>query len=132
MNVTDRATERLVLESLGKDNPGLVEEIRRLMFVFEDIQKLSDKDIQAVLKNVETSQWAMALKGSSTQLQEKVMKNMSTRAAEILKEEMGFLGRVKVSDVEGVQQKIVDVIRSLEESGQLQRPGADSEEEFVA
>ena len=132
LNVTDRATERLVLDSLGKDNPGLVEEIRRLMFVFEDIQKLSDKDIQAVLKNVETSQWAMALKGASAQLQEKVMKNMSTRAAEILREEMGFLGRVKVSDVEGVQQKIVDVIRSLEESGQLQRPGADSEEEFVA
>lgn len=131
LNVTDRATERLVLESLGKDNPDLVEEIRRLMFVFEDVQKLSDKDIQSVLKNVETNQWAMALKGASTELQEKIMKNMSTRAAEILKEEMGFLGKVKVSDVEGVQQKIVDVIRSLEEAGQLQRPGADSEEEFV-
>ena len=131
LNVTDRATERLVLESLGKDNPDLVEEIRRLMFVFEDVQKLSDKDIQSVLKNVETNQWAMALKGASMELQEKIMKNMSTRAAEILKEEMGFLGKVKVSDVEGVQQKIVDVIRSLEEAGQLQRPGADSEEEFV-
>jgi flagellar motor switch protein FliG len=132
LNVTDRATERLVLESLGKDNPELVEDIRRLMFVFEDIQKLADKDIQSILKNVETNQWAMALKGASTQLQEKIMKNMSSRAAEILKEEMGFLGRVKVSDVEGVQQKIVDVIRGLEESGQLQRPGADAEDDFVA
>ena len=132
LNVTDRATERVVLESLTKDNPELVEEIRRLMFVFEDIQKLADKDIQTILKNVETSQWAMALKGASQQLQEKVMKNMSTRAAEILKEEIGFLGRVKVSDVESVQQKIVDILRTLEESGQLQRPGADGEEEFVA
>jgi len=60
------------------------------------------------------------------------MKNMSTRAAEILKEEIGFLGRVKVSDVEGVQQKIVDILRTLEESGQLQRPGSAGEEEFVA
>jgi len=65
-------------------------------------------------------------------LQEKVIENASTRAAEILKEEIGFLGRVKASDVEGVQQKIVDILRTLEESGQLQRPGADGEEEFVA
>jgi flagellar motor switch protein FliG len=132
LNVTDRATERLVLESLGKDDPELVEEIRRLMFVFEDIQKLADKDIQSILKNVETSQWAMALKGASPQLQEKIMKNMSSRAAEILKEEMDFLGRVKVSDVESVQQRIVDILRNLEESGQLQRPSSVGEEEFVA
>lgn len=132
LNVTDRATERVVLESLGKDDPQLVEEIRRLMFVFEDIQKLADKDIQAILKNVETSQWAMALKGASPQLQEKIMKNMSSRAAEILKEEMSFLGRVKVSDVEAVQQKIVDILRGLEETGQLQRPSSVGEEEFVA
>ncbi len=102
------------------------------MFVFEDIQKLADKDIQTLLKNVETSQWAMALKGSSQTLQDKVMKNMSQRASEILKEEIGFLGRVKLSDVESVQQKIVDIVRSLEESGQLARPGNDGEEEFVA
>jgi len=132
LNVTDRATERMVLENLGKDNPELVEEIRRLMFVFEDIQKLGDKDIQSLLKNVETNQWAMALKGSSNALQEKIMKNMSSRASEILKEEMGFLGKVKLSDVEAIQQKIVDIVRGLEESGQLQRPGSDGEEEFVA
>jgi flagellar motor switch protein FliG len=132
LNVTDRATERMVLENLSKDSPELVEEIRRLMFVFEDIQKLADKDIQTLLKNVETNQWAMALKGSSQALQDKVMKNMSQRASEILKEEIGFLGRVKLSDVESVQQKIVDIVRSLEETGQLARPGTDGEEEFVA
>jgi len=131
LNVTDRATERLVLESLGKESPQLVDEIRRLMFVFEDISKLGDKDIQTLLKNVETAQWAMALKGASSGLQEKIMRNMSQRAAEMLKEEMEFLGKVKVSEVESVQQKIVDVVRSLEELGQLARPSSDSEEEFV-
>jgi flagellar motor switch protein FliG len=132
LNVTDRATERLVLDSLNKESPELVVEIRRLMFVFEDISKLADKDIQTLLKNVETAQWAMALKGASTALQEKIMRNMSQRAAEILKEEMEFLGKVKVSEVEGVQQKIVDVVRSLEETGQLARPSSTSEEEFVS
>ena len=132
LNVTDRATERIVLENLAKDNPELVDEIRRLMFVFEDIQKLADKDIQTLLKNVETAQWAMALKGASKTLQEKVMKNMSSRAAETLREEMEFLGKVKLTDVEAVQQKVVDTVRGLEESGQLQRPGTDGEVEFVS
>lgn len=132
LNVTDRATERVVLESLGKESPELVEEIRRLMFVFEDISKLADKDIQLLLKNVETAQWAMALKGATANLQEKIMRNMSQRAAEMLKEEMEFLGKVKVSEVEAVQQKIVDVVRSLEESGQLARSTSDAEEEFIS
>lgn len=132
LNVSDRATERNILESLATESSELVSEIRRLMFVFEDISKLQDKDIQSILKNVETAQWAMALKGASQGLQEKVMRNMSTRAAEMLKEEMSFLGRVKVSDVEGIQQKIVDIVRSLEDSGQLSRPSAEGEEEFVA
>ena len=132
LNVSDRSTERNILEALAQDSGELVSEIRRLMFVFEDISKLQDKDIQSILKNVETAQWAMALKGASQGLQDKVMKNMSTRAAEMLKEEMSFLGRVKVAEVEGIQQKIVDIVRSLEDSGQLARPSADGEEEFVA
>lgn len=132
LNVSDRATERTILDSLATQSQELVQEIRRLMFVFEDISKLQDKDIQAILKNVETAQWAMALKGASQGLQEKIMRNMSSRAAEMLKEEMSFLGRVKVADVEAVQQKIVDVVRTLEETGQLARPSADSEEEFVS
>ncbi len=132
LNVSDRATERSILDGLSRDKPDLVAEIRRLMFIFEDIIKLGDKDIQTVLKNVETSQWAMALKGASQALQEKIMRNMSQRAADMLKEEMEFLGKVKLSEVETVQQKIVDVIRVLEDSGQLSRPSGDEEEEFVA
>ncbi len=132
LNVSDRATERNILDTLAEQSRDLVDEIRRLMFVFEDIAKLQDKDIQSILKNVETAQWAMALKGASQGLQEKIMRNMSSRAAEMLKEEMSFLGRVKVADVEGIQQKIVDIVRSLEESGQLARPTSDAEEEFVS
>ena len=78
LNVSDRATERTLLEKLAEEDPELVEEIRRLMFVFEDISKFTNKDIQTVLKNVENSQWAMALKGASHELREKIFANMST------------------------------------------------------
>ena len=132
LNVSDRSTERTILDGLSKDNPELVDEIRRLMFVFEDVIKLNDKDIQMVLKNVESNQWAMALKGASQPLQEKILGNMSQRASEMLKEEMDFLGKVRLSEVEAMQQQIVDVVRTLEDSGQLSRPTGDEEEEFVA
>jgi flagellar motor switch protein FliG len=132
LNVSDRSTERAIFDGLSKDRPELVDEIRRLMFVFEDIIKLGDKDIQTVLKNVETSQWALALKGASSALQEKILGNMSQRAADMLREEMDFLGKVRLSEVEGMQQRIVDVVRSLEDAGQLSRPTGDEEEEFVA
>jgi flagellar motor switch protein FliG len=132
LNVSDRSTERAILDGLAKDKPELVEEIRRLMFVFEDVIKLNDKDIQTLLKNVETNQWAMALKGASQPLREKILGNMSQRAADMLREEMDFLGKVRLSEVESTQQKIVDVVRSQEDAGQLSRPTGDEEEEFVA
>lgn len=132
LNVCERSIERNIMESLMRDEPDLSEEIRRLMFVFEDINKLADRDIQSLLKNVETAQWAMALKGASPELQEKVMRNMSSRAAENLKEEIDFLGSVRVSEVESVQQKIVDIVRQLEDSGEISRPSGEEEEEFVS
>jgi flagellar motor switch protein FliG len=131
LNVSDRATERALLDALREDDPQLVEEIRRLMFVFEDVTKFTDKDIQTVLKNVETSQWALALKGASDSLREKILKNMSERAAEMLKEEMEYLGPVKRSAVEEKQQEIVDVIRKLEDSGEIVISTGDAEEELV-
>lgn len=132
LNVSDRATERNILDGLAKEKPELVDEIRRLMFVFEDVVKLNDKDIQSVLKNIENNQWALALKGASQPLQDKILGNMSQRAADMLREEMDFLGKVRLSEVEAMQQKIVDVVRGLEDSGQLSRPSGDEEEEFVA
>jgi flagellar motor switch protein FliG len=131
LNVSDRATERTLLENLSHEDPDLVEEIRRLMFVFEDIGRFSDKDMQIVLKNVESTQWAMALKGASSELKEKVFRNMSTRAGDMLREELGFLGAVKLSAVEAKQQEIVDVVRRLEDSGELDLSANDAEEELV-
>ncbi len=131
LNVSDRSTERTLLENLSQDDPELVEEIRRLMFVFEDITKFNDKDIQNVLKNVENSQWAMALKGASPELKEKIFGNMSQRAGEMLKEEMEFSGAVKLSVVEGMQQEIVDIIRRLEDTGELELNAGGEEEELV-
>jgi flagellar motor switch protein FliG len=131
LNVCDRSIERGIMETLGQEDPELSDEIRRLMFVFEDISKLGDRDIQALLKNVETAQWAMSLKGASQALQEKVMRNMSSRAADNLREEMDYLGSVRVSEVEAVQQKIVDIVRHLEDTGEISRPTGEEEEEYV-
>ena len=132
LNVSERSVERNIMEALQRDDPELSDDIRRLMFVFDDIAKLSDRDIQSLLKNVETSQWAMALKGASSTLQEKIMRNMSSRAAENLREEMGYLGSVRVSEVEAVQQKVVDIVRHLEDTGELARPIGDEEEEYIS
>ena len=131
LNVTDRATERALLESLAQDDPQLVDEIRRLMFVFDDITKLSDRDVQTVLKHVETSQWATAMKGCNEDLQTKILGNMSQRTADMLREEMEYLGPVRLSDVETMQQQIVDVIRRLEDAGELSVQTAEQEEQFI-
>jgi len=116
LNVIDRATERSLLENLAQEDPDLVEEIRRLMFVFDDITKFSDRDIQTILKNVESSQWAMAMKGASEAL---------------LQEEMEYLGPVRASNVEQVQQQIVDIIRRLEDAGEITVHANEEEERFV-
>lgn len=131
LNVSDRATERTLLESLSQDDPELVEEIRRLMFVFDDLTKLTDKDIQTVLKNVETPQWAMALKGASAELKQKILGNMSQRAAAMLTEEMDYLGSVRLSEVEQVQQQIVDIVRRLEDAGEITVHAADESEQMI-
>lgn len=119
LNVADRTTSKNILETIGQDSEELVEEIQRLMFVFDDIAQLDDKSIQAVLKEVDNSQWAMALKGASEEIRGKILGNLSKRAAENLEEEMGYLGPTRVSDVESVQQEIVDTVRRLEEAGTI-------------
>ncbi|OYV87823.1 MAG: flagellar motor switch protein FliG [Planctomycetia bacterium 21-64-5] len=131
LNVTDRATERSLLENLAQEDPDLVEEIRRLMFVFEDIAKFSAKDVQTLLKNIENSQLAMALKGASEELKQKILGNMSVRAADLLKEEMQYLGPVRLSAVEQVQQQIVDVVRRLEDAGDITVSAGEEVEEFI-
>ncbi len=131
LNVIDRATGRSLLENLAQEDPELVDEIRRLMFVFEDITKFADRDIQTLLKNVESSQWAMALKGASEELKEKILRNMSKRAADLLREEMEYLGPVRLSNVEQTQQQIVDIVRRLEDAGEITINNDEKEEQFV-
>lgn len=131
LNVTDRQTERALMENLAQEDPDLVEEIRRLMFVFEDMSKLGNKEVQEVLKNVETSQWALALKSASDELKQKILGNLSKRAAEMLEEEMQYLGPVRVSDVEKMQQQIVDVVRRLEDAGLISVQSNDEQEQFI-
>jgi flagellar motor switch protein FliG len=119
LNVTDRMTNKAILESLEQENPELVDQIRRLMFVFDDLLKLDDKSIQALLKEVENAQWALALKGASEELKTKITGNLSQRAAAMLEEEMQYLGPVRVTDVETAQQQIVDTVRRLEDAGEI-------------
>ncbi len=131
LNVSDRGVERAILENLANEDPELVDEIRRLMFVFDDIAKFSSKDIQSLMKHVETAQWAMALKGASAEIKEKVLGNLSQRAGEMLKEEMEYLGAVKLSAVEEMQQQIVDKARELEDSGEIEIKTSDEQEMLV-
>ena len=117
------------MEGLESEDPDLVEDIRRLMFVFEDIMLVNDKGVQAVLKEVENDELAVALKTASEELKNKILGNMSERAAGMIKEDMEFMGPVRVSDVEAAQQRIVDIVRRLEESGDviIQGRGGDSD-----
>lgn len=131
LNVSDRATERTLLDNLAVEDADLVEEIRRLMFVFEDIVKFTDKDMQTVLKNVESAQWAMALKGASEELKQKVLGNMSERASALMTEEMDYLGAVKLTSVEQMQQQIVDVVRRLEDANEIEINTSGEEEEMI-
>ncbi|MFG0246064.1 MAG: flagellar motor switch protein FliG [Phycisphaerales bacterium JB052] len=131
LNLTDRATEKTIMEGLESDDPDLVEEIRRLMFVFEDIKLVNDKGIQAVLKEVENDELSLALKTASEALQQKIFTNMSERAASMVKEDMEYMGPVRVSDVESAQQRIVDIVRRLEESGDLMIEGRGGDSEMI-
>jgi flagellar motor switch protein FliG len=119
LNQADRGTEKSILESLEEDDPELAEDIRRQLFVFEDITQLSDQDVQTVLREVDQEELTLALKAVDEEVQQKVFTNMSQRAASMVQEELEYMGPVRVSDVEEAQQEIVNVIRRLEEEGQI-------------
>jgi flagellar motor switch protein FliG len=119
INRADRSTERMILEGLETVSPELAEQVRAKMFIFEDITSLDDKAIQLVLRNVQSGDLALALKGVSTAVREKIMRNLSTRAAENLGEEIELLGPKRLSEVEEAQAKVVAEIRTLEAGGQI-------------
>ena len=131
LNLCDRTTEKGILENLEEADPDMVEQIRKLMFVFEDIILVNDKGIQSMLREVENDELAIALKTASEAMQEKIFKNMSTRAAEMIKENMEFMGPVRLADVEQAQQRIVDIVRRLEETGEVIISGRGSDDNVV-
>jgi flagellar motor switch protein FliG len=131
LNLADRSTEKGIMEGLEAEDPDLVEQIRRLMFVFEDILLVNDKGIQSVLKEVDNDELALALKTASQELKDKIFKNMSERAAQLIAEDMQYMGPVRVSDVETAQQKIVDIVRRLEDAGEIVIAGRGGEKEMV-
>lgn len=131
LNLIDRTTEKGIMEGLEAEDPDLVEQIRRLMFVFEDVLLVNDKGIQAVLKEVDNDELALALKTASQDLKDKIFKNMSERAAALIKEDMDFMGPVRISDVEAAQQRIVDVVRRLEDAGEIIIGGRGGDKDMV-
>ncbi len=131
LNRTGRSTEKAVLERLDAQDPELAEEVRNQMFVFDDIAKLTDREIQMILREVDTKDLAVALKGGSEELQDRIFGNVSERVGTMIKEEMEFSGPVRMSDVEDVQLRVVQTVRQLEEAGQVTIVRGDSTDSFV-
>ncbi|MCM1136142.1 MAG: flagellar motor switch protein FliG [Clostridium sp.] len=127
LNTVDRSTEKHIMETLEVEEPELADEIRKKMFVFEDILLLDDRAIQRVLRDVENSDLGLALKGANEQVQNAIFNNLSKRLAVMIKEDMEFMGPVRMKDVEEAQQKVVSIIRKLEETGEIviSRGGGD-------
>ncbi len=127
LNAVDRGTEKRIMEALEIEEPELAEEIRKKMFVFEDILLLDDRSIQRVLRDVDNADLGVALKGANEDVQNAIFKNLSSRLASMIKEDMEFMGPVRMKDVEEAQQKIVGVIRKLEDASEIviSRGGGD-------
>jgi len=119
LNLVDLATERYIIEGLENEDPELAEEIKKRMFVFEDIVMLDDRAIQRIMREVDSQELAKALKGTDAVVQNRIFKNMSKRAASILKEDMEYIGPVRLSDVENARLRIISIIRHLEETGEI-------------
>lgn len=128
LNNVDRGTEKLILEELEKDDPKLADEIRKLMFIFEDVTALDNASIQRIIREVDQKDLALALKGSSDEVKERIFRNVSKRAAEMLQEDIDFMGPVRLREVEEAQQRIVSVVRKLDETGEIiiSRGGEDA------
>jgi len=127
LNSVDRSTEKYIMETLEIEDSDLAEEIRKRMFVFEDILQLDNRSIQRFLREVDNYQLAVALKGATEEVQNIIFNNMSKRLVEMIKEDIEFMGPVRLKDVEEAQQKIVNVIRKLEDAGEIiiSRGGGD-------
>ncbi len=133
LNRIERATEKAIMSDLEEQDPELADEIARLMFTFEDIVYVEDSGIQKALREIEQRELALALKTANEKVTEKIFKNLSSRAREMIEEEMEFMGPVRLRQVEEAQQKFVGIVRRLEEAGELiiEGRGAGGEDEII-
>lgn len=131
MNMVEMSTEKNIMGTLERDNPELATAIKNLMFVFEDIILVDDRGIQRILREIDTKDLTLALKGVSEELKDKFLRNMSSRAAEMILEEMEVMGPVRLKDVEAAQQRIIEVVRRLEEEGEIIIAGRGGEDELI-
>ncbi len=131
LNLVGQRFEKNILAGIAKENPDLASEIKNLMFVFEDVINLDDRSIQKILREVDNKELAMALKASSEELKAKILANMSRRAAEMIEEELQYMGPVRLREVEEVQQRVIDIIRRLEEDGQIVIGSGSAEDQMV-
>lgn len=127
LNSVDRGTEKHIMEDLDISDAELSEEIRRRMFVFEDIITLDNRSIQRIIREIDNSQWAIALKGASEEVKDLIFTNMSKRLVEMIKEDIEFMGPVRIRDIEDAQQNIVNIIRKLEDDGEIITPRGGDE-----
>jgi flagellar motor switch protein FliG len=127
LNLMDKATEEQILDNLEERDPDLAEQIRQLMFVFDDLVKIDDRGIQEIIKNVNNDKWKVALRTAAEAVKDLVFKNMSERAAQMLREDMEAMSAVKLSDIETVQMEIIGITRKLESEGKIMiASGGDS------
>ncbi len=128
LNMIDGTTAEQIIEEIEEDDPDLADEIRQNMFVFDDIVLVDDRGLQKVLRSVESQELAVALKASTDEVKEKIFRNMSDRAAEILKEEMEASGAIRIKDVTDAQQKVTKIVQDMERKGELVISGRGGEE----
>jgi flagellar motor switch protein FliG len=131
LNKSNNAAAKSIIEAIEDKDMGLATEIKRLMFLFEDIVLIDDKGIQRILREVDKRDLALSLKVSDEKIRQKVFKNMSERAAAVVREELEFMGPVKLKEVEGAQMRIVDAIKRLEEQEEIVIGGRGKEDIFV-
>ena len=131
LNLTGSSVEKNVLDQMDGQDPEVAEAVRNLMFVFDDISKLTDREIQTLMREVDQKDLVVALKGSADEMKDKVLGNMSERVRTFITEEMEFLGPMRLSEVEEVQLRIVQQVRQLEEQGQITIVRGDSDDQFV-
>ncbi len=130
--MVSRSAEKTILADLEKRNPELATEIKNLMFTFDDLSLLDDRSIQRLMREVDTKDLSMSLKAANDNLKEAILRNMSECASQLIKEELEFMGPVRLKDVEESQMKIVDIVRTLEEDGEIVISGRGCEEEIIA